>query len=124
MENILDSLRGYKKQWEVENTRNFNEAELSALAEKATCVASNFGRSFCFFMPSKNQSVFIPCDSGDNTDIGDTVDVKNISLIRLKYLGEDPTILKNINPDRTTLRAKAGEAVMEATDFNNPFGIG
>lgn len=126
VDNILSVLKGYKKQWDIVDSRNFNEQELAALAETAKCVASNYGRSYCFTMPSTGKNVFIPCDSLDSVDIGESVPTKDIDIIQLKYLGEDPNILKNLKPDRTTLRAKYTERLekdVEATDFNNPLGI-
>jgi len=84
--NIFSALRIYAGKWNVKDSRKFTEDELAAV-DKAQVVDSQYGLSVCFFMKSGGQT-FIPLDQNSSKATGDTVDLKEASLLTLGRQGE------------------------------------
>ena len=85
--NIFDSLRNYAGNWNVVNSRSFNEEEINAVSS-AEVVASQYGNSVCFFMKSGGQT-YIPVSRDSSLSVGDSVDLSKAQLITLHRDGKE-----------------------------------
>lgn len=84
--NIFSSLRVYAGKWNVKETKKFSEEEI-ALVDRAEVVDSQYGQSVCFFMKSGGMT-YIPLDQNSSRATGDTVDLRQASLVTLSKQGE------------------------------------
>ena len=73
--------------WIVEDSRLFDQEEIAAV-KKAEVVASQNGKSVCFFMCSGGQ-IYIPLCSQSNLKVGDKLDMKTAKVLTLSREGED-----------------------------------
>lgn len=79
--NIFAGLQVYGGSWNVIASRNF-EAEEIAAVKKAEVVASEYGKSVCFFMHSGGQT-YIPLSNQSTLAVGDTVDISKAKILTL-----------------------------------------
>ena len=86
--NVFESgvLRSYNENWQVEDSRKFNEAELDAI-QSAKVTRGDYGLSVCFLMKN-GKTFFIPV-STRNTELTENqeVDAKSIVLLTLNQNG-------------------------------------
>ena len=115
---FLDLIKIYKSEWEEVNVRKFDSKECQAISE-ATVVASKYGKSVCFVIPGKGKG-FIPLEPIARAEIGDKLDPRDLELVNLKYIGDDPTQVKT---DIMRVRIPEKEEIISTIDFNNPFGV-
>lgn len=88
--NIFAGLTKYATKYEVKNSRPLNQEELSGIVS-AKVVASQYGLSCCFFMTSGCQQ-YIPLSRDSVAQVGDVVDVNNITVLQLEKEGGDPIL--------------------------------
>ena len=88
--NIFAGLQKYATKYEVKNSRPLNDEELSGIVS-AKVVASQYGLSCCFFMTSGCQQ-YIPLSRDSVANVGDSVDVKAITVLQLEKEGADPIL--------------------------------
>lgn len=86
--NIFDSLQMYAGKWSVKNVRNFTSDEQSRVAS-IKVVASQFGKSACFFMKNGQQS-YIPLDKDSEltTPVDAVLSFDDIELMTLERMGD------------------------------------
>ena len=85
--NVFSGLQVYGGNWEVVNSRNFQQEEL-ALVDKAEVVSSDYGMSVCFFMKSGGKT-YIPLSRDSSLTVGDSVDMSKARLLTLHRDGCD-----------------------------------
>ena len=115
---FLDLIKIYKSDWQEVSSRKFSETECNQISE-AVVVASKYGKSVCFIIPSKGKG-FIPLEPIARAEIGDKLKVSELELVNLKYVGEDPTQAKT---DIMRVRIPEKEEIIDAVSFDNPFGL-
>lgn len=84
---IFDSLQTYGGKWNVVNSRSFDAEEVAAV-KSASVVASQFGKSVCFFMKS-GTTHYIPLSNTSSKEVGDAVDISTAKLLTLHREGND-----------------------------------
>ena len=89
---FLDLIKIYKSDWQEVSSRKFSETECNQISE-AVVVASKYGKSVCFIIPSKGKG-FIPLEPIARAEIGDKLKVSELELVNLKYVGDNPTQAK------------------------------
>jgi hypothetical protein len=118
MAGLFDLIKIYKREWEEISTRKFDEKECEQISD-VTVVASKYGKSVMFFIPGKGKA-FIPLEPLANAELGAKLDIHEIELVNLKYVGDDPNqTKKNI----MRIRVPEKSDTMDVVDFNNPFGV-
>ena len=85
--NAFEGLKVYGGNWEVVNSRSFQQEEL-ALVDKAEVVSSDYGMSVCFFMKSGGKT-YIPLSRDSALTVGDSVDITKAKLLTLHRDGND-----------------------------------
>lgn len=85
--NIFDSLKIFGGNWKVVNSRNFDAEEIAAV-KSANVVASQYGKSVCFFMKS-GITHYIPLSTNSLKKVGDPVDLQTAKLLTLHREGSD-----------------------------------
>lgn len=85
--NIFSGLQLYGGNWKVANERSFKPEELSLVA-KAEVVASEYGKSVCFFMKSGGQT-YIPLSRDASIGVGESVDLSTAKILTLHRDGND-----------------------------------
>lgn len=115
MAGIFDRIRVYASEWEELNSRKFTDEECAAIS-KVTVVASGWGLSACFLMAGGKS--YIPLEPSAKVEIGEEIEMGRLELVSLKYHGNNAAI-KNPNVLRVRVQPKA----VQATDFDNPFGL-
>ena len=115
---FLDLIKIYKSEWQEVNSRKFTEAECKAISE-AIVVASKYGKSVCFNIIGKGKG-FVPLEPIARAEIGDKLNLAEIELVNLKYVGSDPLQTKT---DIMRIRIPEKEEVVSVVSFDNPFGI-
>ena len=85
--NIFAGLNVYGGKWNVTNTRGF-EAEEIAAVKNAEVVASDYGKSVCFFMAGGGQT-YIPLSNQSSLGVGDSVDLTKAKILTLHRDGSD-----------------------------------
>lgn len=85
--NIFAGLQVYGGSWNVVNSRQFDAEEINAV-KKAEVVASDYGKSVCFFMVSGGQT-YIPLSNQSTLGIGDSVDLNKAKVLTLHRDGSD-----------------------------------
>lgn len=127
IQNLFNSLKQYQPEWNLVEERTFSEEELQTVEETVEVIASKYGKSVCFTILSNGKKTFLPTDSQDLCDVGDKYPTSKIKIAKLKYVGTNPDILKNLKPDRCVTRARIisedASVPEQIKDFNNPFGI-
>lgn len=88
--NIISSLQKYAGSWSVKETRKFTDEEL-AMVTSAKVVPSQYGSSVCLFLTS-GQQAYIPLSNDATAQNGDTVNLKEATLLCLSREGEDDII--------------------------------
>lgn len=88
MTNVFDSVRVYLGNWEVTNSRKFNEQELNAVRD-AVVVNSDYGKSVRFNMVGGGMT-FIPLSRDSQLSVGEAVDLTKASILTLEREGDDP----------------------------------
>jgi len=78
---IFQTLQVYGGNWQVVNSRNFDSEEIAAVA-KAEVVASEYGKSVCFFMKGGGMT-YIPLSTQSSLTVGDAVDINTAKLLTL-----------------------------------------
>ena len=89
--NIFAALKQYATKFELTNTRDFDEEELSQV-KSARVVASQYGKSVCFFMKDGCQK-YIPVSRDSNVSVGDEI---NLSEVKILTLEKDGTSINRI----------------------------
>lgn len=86
--NIFDSLQMYAGKWSVKSVRSFTSEEKDIVAS-IKVVASQFGKSACFFMKNGQQS-YIPLDKDSEltTPVDAVLSFDNIELMTLERMGD------------------------------------
>jgi len=84
--NIFAGLTRYAEKYEVKNTRDFSEEELSEFTS-AKIVQSEYGMSVCFLMASGGQT-YIPVSRNSVCKVGDVVDPHKAKVLILQK-GDD-----------------------------------
>ena len=84
--NIFKSQKVYFDSWEVSDSRNFEEEEISAV-KSAYVVPSEFGNSCCFLMKSGGKT-YIPMSRDSSLSVGESVDLKKAKLLTLSREGD------------------------------------
>lgn len=84
--NIFDSLQMYAGQWQVVNSRNFSDEERNAVVG-TEIVASQYGKSVCFFMKS-GQQAYIPVSNTCDPALGSSIDMEKAKVITLSRPGD------------------------------------
>ena len=82
-----DKLVEQDQRWRIKKTRPFSPDEIAAVA-KAEVVASQYGKSVCFFMNGGGQT-YIPLFYDSSLTVGDSVDLKTAKLVTLCREGKD-----------------------------------
>lgn len=90
MTNVFASLTKYAENWQVANSRSFNEEEIAAV-KSASVVSSQYGSSVCFLMKSGGQT-YIPLSRDSQLAVGDSVDLTKAQLLTLHRDGDDDII--------------------------------
>lgn len=87
MFNIFDTLQLYATKWQVKEERAFNTTE-KAQVESIEVVASEYGKSACFFM--KGGQCYIPLDkeSEITTPIGAKLNIDKLTVVILERPGD------------------------------------
>lgn len=85
--NIFNNLQVYGGSWNVINSRALDPEEINAV-NKAEIVASDFGKSVCFFMKSGG-TTYIPLSRDATLGIGDSVDLSKAKVLTLHRDGSD-----------------------------------
>jgi len=116
--NFLDLIKIYKSDWQEVAVRKFNKREVEQISE-AVVVASKYGKSVCFVIPSKGKG-FIPLEPIARVEIGDHLKVSELELVNLKYVGTDPIQVKT---DIMRVRIPEEEEIIDAVSFDDPFGL-
>jgi len=86
MINIFDSKQVYGGNWEVINSRAFNEEEIAAVL-RAEVVPSQYGSSVCFHMRGGGMT-YIPLSNTSTLQPGDSVDIRKARLLTLHRDGQ------------------------------------
>lgn len=115
MPTVFDILKKYQSNWEEIDSRKFTDEEC-AICQSCTVVSSQYGKSVCFHMGGKNTS-YIPLDPTCSVNVGDTLNLKDLTLLSLKYTGTDPN-----QKVTKILRIKLDSSVVPVS-FDNPFGL-
>ena len=84
--NIFEGMKKYATSFEVKNTRSFEPNEL-AQVRQAKVVASQYGKSVCFFMAEGCQT-YIPVSRDSVCQIEDIVDLTKAKILTLEKDGE------------------------------------
>lgn len=118
--NIFTSaeLKPYQTEWQEVTKREFNSDEINSIYS-ASVMPSKYGKSVCFFLNDKKTKFFIPVEPSADVCIGDILDMKDLELVHLKYVGDKPEEQKSLEINR--IRVK--DSTNKVLDFNNPFGI-
>lgn len=112
---IFDSVKLYNSEWTEVNSRKFTSEECAAV-QGVSVVASQYGKSACFMFT--NGKRFIPFEPTADVIIGDVLDIKDLVIVALHYIGT------NQNQKATdVLRIRVAKAEQSAVTFDNPFGI-
>ena len=85
--NVFAKLPVYGGNWNVVNSRNFDEEE-QKLIKSASVVSSEYGLSVCFVMTSGYKQ-YIPLSNQSDLGVGDNVDVASAKLLTLHREGSD-----------------------------------
>lgn len=88
--NIISSLQKYAGSWTVKETRKFTDEEL-AMVTSASVVPSQYGSSVCLMLTSGHKA-YIPLSNDATAQNGDSVNLKDATLICLSKEGEDDII--------------------------------
>ena len=115
---FYDLIKIYKSEWEEVSSRKFTEAEVNAVQE-ATVVASKYGKSVCFFIPSKGKG-FVPLEPIAKVNLGDKLNMSEIELVNLKYIGND---INQAKDHIMRIRVPEKNDQLEVVSFDNPFGV-
>ena len=83
--NIFSGLQVYGGNWNVKSTRAFNAEEINVV-NKAEVVASEYGKSVCFFMKSGGKT-YIPLSNQSTLSVGDSVDMAKAQILTLERDG-------------------------------------
>lgn len=83
--NIFSGLQVYGGNWNVKSTRSFEAEEINAV-NKAEVVASEYGKSVCFFMKSGGKT-YIPLSNQSTLSVGDSVDMAKAQILTLERDG-------------------------------------
>ena len=75
----------YGGNWNVKSTRAFNAEEINVV-NKAEVVASEYGKSVCFFMKSGGKT-YIPLSNQSTLSVGDSVDMAKAQILTLERDG-------------------------------------
>lgn len=75
----------YGGNWNVKSTRSFEAEEINAV-NKAEVVASEYGKSVCFFMKSGGKT-YIPLSNQSTLSVGDSVDMAKAQILTLERDG-------------------------------------
>ena len=88
MENVFGNggLTIYGDSWKVTNSREFTEAEKSAIRSNAV-VNSEYGKSVCFFLKSGGQSYIPLSTQGADVNVGESIDMNTAKLVTLHREG-------------------------------------
>lgn len=90
-----DILVEQENDWTVKDARFFNAEEIAAIA-MAEVVASDNGKSVCFFMMSGGRT-FIPLIESSKLSVGDTLDLTNAKLVTLRKGNDEITRIMEIS---------------------------
>ena len=85
--NIFSKLQVYAGKWNLKASRSFEAEEIAAVS-KAEVVASQYGNSVCFFMKAGGKT-YIPLSNNSRLAVGDTIDLKILTLLTLEKDGEN-----------------------------------
>ena len=84
---LLSMLSKYSSVWEEVSTSKIDGNKKKQILE-ALVVSSKWGRSACFSIPKKDK-FYIPLDPMADEAIGDLLNVSELELVTLEYVGED-----------------------------------
>ena len=86
----------------------------------------NFDRSVCFLMKNGNK-VWTPIEKSsivkysDEMNVGDSLDIKRMMLVHMKYTGNDPKY--KVKETFKIRYMPAEDTPSLITSFDNPFGV-
>ena len=110
-------MKSYKAEWKEVTAREFT-AEEQKCVTSATVVPSTYGKSVCFLLPGGVKK-YTPLEPVANCEIGDTLDMAKIKIVKLVYEGDNPD-----QKIKEILRVRVQNEISEViTSFDNPFGI-
>lgn len=85
--NIFSALKLYAGSWNVTDSRDFSQEEISAV-KSAYVVDSQYGHSVCFIMVNGGQT-YIPLSQNSSKSLGDSVDLSKAKLLTLSRPGDN-----------------------------------
>lgn len=83
---IFDIVKLYASEWTEVNSRKFSPEECKEV-QGASVVASQFGKSVCFFLKSGGQSYIPLSTQGADVNVGDSIDMATAKLVTLHREG-------------------------------------
>jgi hypothetical protein len=86
MQNVFASKTVYGGNWNVINSRSFNDEEKASVL-RAEVVASQYGLSVCFMMRGGGKT-YIPLSNDSSLNAGDSVDMNKARILTLHRDGQ------------------------------------
>ena len=87
MSSIFDAVKLYNSEWTEVNNRKFTPEECAAV-QGVSVVASQYGKSVCFFMKRGGQTYIPMSNHGNDAALGSSIDMHNAKIVTLHREGD------------------------------------
>lgn len=120
MAGLFDFLDFKSKNWEEVQVREFSASECDAITS-CKVIAGDYGKRVCFTVVVKGETktAYMSLEPVANVAVGDNLDPHNLSMVFLKYIGNNPGQKK-----LTDIKIRVNTPIQkEEASFDNPFGL-